>query len=347
MVIVMQADATQKDIEQVISRLKEAGFGVHLSEGTERTIIGALGGNREALAQQALEALAGVERVVPVLHPYKLVSRELKPEPTVVKVGGVAIGGPEVVVIAGPCAVESEEQILATAQTVKAAGARILRGGAFKPRSSPYSFQGLGEEGLRLLALARAETGLPIVTEVLDVRTLETVAAQADMIQIGARNMQNFELLREVGVLKLPVLLKRGLSATIEEWLLAAEYIMREGNSQIVLCERGIRSFDTATRNTLDLAAVPLLHRLSHLPVIVDPSHATGKWRLVTPMSLAAVAAGADGLIIEVHPDPTAALSDGPQSLTPERFQGLMLKLRPVVAAMERSIAGAEGESDQ
>ncbi|MDI3522574.1 MAG: 3-deoxy-7-phosphoheptulonate synthase [Bacillota bacterium] len=347
MVIVMQADATQKDIEQVISRLKEAGFGVHLSEGTERTIIGALGGNREALAQQALEALAGVERVVPVLHPYKLVSRELKPEPTVVKVGGVAIGGPEVVVIAGPCAVESEEQILATARTVKAAGARILRGGAFKPRSSPYSFQGLGEEGLRLLALARAETGLPIVTEVLDVRTLETVAAQADMIQIGARNMQNFELLREVGVLKLPVLLKRGLSATIEEWLLAAEYIMREGNSQIVLCERGIRSFDTATRNTLDLAAVPLLHRLSHLPVIVDPSHATGKWRLVTPMSLAAVAAGADGLIIEVHPDPTAALSDGPQSLTPERFQGLMLKLRPVVAAMERSIAGAEGESDQ
>lgn len=347
MVIVMQADATQKDIEQVISRLKEAGFGVHLSEGTERTIIGALGGNREALAQQALEALAGVERVVPVLHPYKLVSRELKPEPTVVKVGGVAIGGPEVVVIAGPCAVESEEQILATARTVKAAGARILRGGAFKPRSSPYSFQGLGEEGLRLLALARAETGLPIVTEVLDVRTLETVAAQADMIQIGARNMQNFELLREVGVLKLPVLLKRGLSATIEEWLLAAEYIMREGNSQIVLCERGIRSFDTATRNTLDLAAVPLLHRLSHLPVIVDPSHATGKWRLVTPMSLAAVAAGADGLIIEVHPDPTAALSDGPQSLTPERFQGLMLKLRPVVAAMERSIAGAEGESDR
>lgn len=345
MVIVMQADATQKDIEQVISRLKEAGFGVHLSEGTERTIIGALGGNREALAQQALEALAGVERVVPVLHPYKLVSRELKPEPTVVKVGGVAIGGPEVVVIAGPCAVESEEQILATARAVKAAGARILRGGAFKPRSSPYSFQGLGEEGLRLLALARAETGLPIVTEVLDVRTLETVAAQADMIQIGARNMQNFELLREVGVLKLPVLLKRGLSATIEEWLLAAEYIMREGNSQIVLCERGIRSFDTATRNTLDLAAVPLLHRLSHLPVIVDPSHATGKWRLVAPMSLAAVAAGADGLIIEVHPDPTAALSDGPQSLTPERFQGLMLKLRPVVAAMERSIAGAEGES--
>lgn len=347
MVIVMQADATQEDIRRVITRIKEAGFGVHISEGTERTIIGALGGNREALAQQSLEALPGVERVVPVLHPYKLVSREFKPERTVVKVGDVAIGGPEVVVIAGPCAVESEEQILATARAVKAAGARILRGGAFKPRSSPYSFQGLGEEGLRLLALARAETGLPIVTEALDVRTLETVAAQADMIQIGARNMQNFELLREVGTLKLPVLLKRGLSATIEEWLLAAEYIMREGNSQIVLCERGIRSFDTATRNTLDLAAVPLLNRLTHLPVLVDPSHATGKWRLVAPLSLAAVAAGADGLIIEVHPDPATALSDGPQSLTPERFQDLMLRLRPVAAALERSIAWAEGEGRQ
>jgi 3-deoxy-7-phosphoheptulonate synthase len=339
MVIVMQAGATQEDVERVISRLKEAGFGVHLSEGTERTIIGALGGDRQALARQALEALPGVERVVPVLHPYKLVSREFKPEPTVVKVGDVAIGGTEVVVIAGPCAVESEEQILATARAVKAAGARILRGGAFKPRSSPYSFQGLGEEGLRLLALARAETGLPIVTEALDVRTLETVAEQADMIQIGARNMQNFELLREVGVLKLPVLLKRGLSATIEEWLLAAEYIMREGNDQIVLCERGIRNFDTATRNTLDLAAVPLLHRLSHLPVIVDPSHATGKWHLVAPMSLAAVAAGADGLIIEVHPDPATALSDGPQSLTPERFAELMVRLRPVAQAVERSLA--------
>ncbi|MDK2785310.1 MAG: 3-deoxy-7-phosphoheptulonate synthase [Bacillota bacterium] len=339
MVIVMQAGATQEDVERVISRLKEAGFGVHLSEGTERTIIGALGGDRQALARQALEALPGVERVVPVLHPYKLVSREFKPEPTVVKVGDVAIGGNEVVVIAGPCAVESEEQILATARAVKAAGARILRGGAFKPRSSPYSFQGLGEDGLRLLALARAETGLPIVTEVLDVRTLETVAAQADMIQIGARNMQNFELLREVGVLKLPVLLKRGLSATIEEWLLAAEYIMREGNDQIVLCERGIRNFDTATRNTLDLAAVPLLHRLSHLPVIVDPSHATGKWHLVAPMSLAAVAAGADGLIIEVHPDPATALSDGPQSLTPERFAELMIKLGPVAQAVERTLA--------
>ncbi|MDK2856374.1 MAG: 3-deoxy-7-phosphoheptulonate synthase [Bacillota bacterium] len=339
MVIVMQAKATPEDVERVISRLKEAGFGVHLSEGTERTIIGALGGDRQALARQALEALPGVERVVPVLHPYKLVSREFKPEPTVVKVGDVAIGGTEVVVIAGPCAVESEEQILATARAVKAAGARILRGGAFKPRSSPYSFQGLGEDGLRLLALARAETGLPIVTEVLDVRTLETVAAQADMIQIGARNMQNFELLREVGMLKLPVLLKRGLSATIEEWLLAAEYIMREGNSQIVLCERGIRSFDTATRNTLDLAAVPLLHQLSHLPVIVDPSHATGKWHLVAPMSLAAVAAGADGLIIEVHPDPATALSDGPQSLTPERFAELMVRLRPVAQAVERTLA--------
>lgn len=339
MVIVMQAGATQEDVERVISRLKEAGFGVHLSEGTERTIIGALGGDRQALARQALEALPGVERVVPVLHPYKLVSREFKPEPTVVKVGDVAIGGTEVVVIAGPCAVESEEQILATARAVKAAGARILRGGAFKPRSSPYSFQGLGEEGLRLLALARAETGLPIVTEALDVRTLETVAEQADMIQIGARNMQNFELLREVGVLKLPVLLKRGLSATIEEWLLAAEYIMREGNNQIVLCERGIRSFDTATRNTLDLAAVPLLHRLSHLPVIVDPSHATGKWQLVAPMALAAVAAGADGLIIEVHPDPATALSDGPQSLTPERFAELMVRLRPVAQAVERHLA--------
>lgn len=339
MVIVMQADAKQQEIGQVISRLKEAGFGVHVSEGTERTIIGALGGNREALAQQALEALPGVERVVPVLHPYKLVSREFKPERTVVRVQDVAIGGEEVVVIAGPCAVESEEQILATARAVKAAGARLLRGGAFKPRSSPYSFQGLGEEGLRLLALAREETGLPVVTEALDVRTLELVAAYADMIQIGARNMQNFELLREVGALKLPVLLKRGLSATIEEWLLAAEYIMREGNDQIVLCERGIRSFDTATRNTLDLAAVPMLHRLSHLPVVVDPSHATGKWRLVAPMSLAAVAGGADGLIIEVHPNPAAALSDGPQSLTPERFRELMVRLGPIAAAMDRSVA--------
>ncbi|MGI6604668.1 MAG: 3-deoxy-7-phosphoheptulonate synthase [bacterium] len=347
MVIVMQADATRAEIENLISRLKEVGFGVHISQGTERTIIGALGGNREALAQQAVEALPGVERVVPVVHPYKLVSREFHPERTVVRVGDVVIGGEEVVAIAGPCAVENERQLLETAQAVKAAGARVLRGGAFKPRSSPYSFQGLGEEGLRLLALAREATGLPIVTEALDVRTLEQVATHADMIQIGARNMQNFELLREVGALRLPVLLKRGLSATIEEWLLAAEYIMHEGNEQVVLCERGIRSFETATRNTLDLAAVPMLHRLSHLPVIVDPSHATGRWRLVEPLSLAAVAAGADGLIIEVHPNPAEALSDGPQSLTPTRFATLLQKLAPLTAAMGRSVSHPSGVMPQ
>jgi len=313
------------------------GFSIHLSRGVEKTVIGAVG-ERRAEAAQAIEAMPGVEKVVPILHPFKLAGSQFKPERTQVKVGNVVFGGEKVVVIAGPCAVESREQLITVAKAVKKAGADMLRGGAFKPRTSPYSFQGLEEEGLKLLAEAREETGLPFVTEVVNPRDIELVASYADMLQIGARNMQNFTLLREVGACGKPVLLKRGLAATIEEWLMAAEYIISAGNWNVVLCERGIRTFETFTRNTLDVSAIPAVKSLSHLPIIADPSHATGKSKLVTAVSLGAVAAGADGLLIEVHPCPSEALSDGPQSITPEEFDSLMAQLRPVTTAVGRRL---------
>lgn len=338
MIVVMERDATEEQIQKVVSRLEREGFQVHLSRGVTRTIIGAVG-DKGHLQRESLEAMEGVEKVVPVLRPYKLAAREFRPENTVVRLRqGVEIGGEAIQVIAGPCAVESFEQLLVTAEAVKASGATILRGGAFKPRTSPYSFQGLEEEGLRLLAQARAATGLPVVTEVMDPRSVPLVAEYADVLQVGARNMQNFYLLREVGAAKKPVLLKRGPSATIEEWMLAAEYIMSAGNDQVILCERGIRTFENATRNTLDLSAVPLVKSLSHLPVFVDPSHGTGRWELVTPMALAAVAAGADGVMIEVHPNPVEALSDGPQSLKPDKFAQLMRQLTRVAAAVGRTL---------
>ncbi len=338
MIVVMQPGATEDQIQHVIERLEALGFGVHVSRGAQRTVIGAIGGAAEkaALASAGLEALAGVERLVPIMKPFKLVSREFRSERTVVNVGGVEIGGDEVVVIAGPCAVESREQLMATAEAVSRAGARLLRGGAFKPRTSPYTFQGLEEEGLRLLAEARERYGLPVVTEVVAPEQVALVAEYADMFQVGARNMQNFYLLKAVGRAGKPVLLKRGMAATIQEWLMAAEYILSEGNYQVVLCERGIRTFETETRNTLDLNAVPVVKELTHLPVIVDPSHGTGKWNLVTPMARAAVAAGADGVAVEVHPKPEEALSDGPQSLTPERFARMMEQVAAVAAAIGR-----------
>jgi 3-deoxy-7-phosphoheptulonate synthase len=337
MIIVMESGASEELVKAVVDRVHGAGLNTHVSVGVSRTVIGVVGDDRtKEMLRESLEVTPGVERVVAILQPFKLVSREFIPHDTVVKVGTRAIGGAGVTVIAGPCSVESREQILATADAVKAAGATMLRGGAFKPRTSPYSFQGLEEEGLYLLAEARDRTGLPIVTEAMDASQLDLVARYADMIQIGARNMQNYPLLREAGRAKLPVLLKRGVSATLEELLLAAEYILNEGNYQVVLCERGIRGFNGHTRYTLDLAAVPVLKHLTHLPVIVDPSHGTGKWRYVAPMALAAVAGGADGLIVEVHPDPARALSDGPQSLNLENFANLMSALRPVASAIGR-----------
>lgn len=339
MIVIMQQEATPEQIGAVLERLSKNGFQTHLSRGVERTIIGVIG-DRTRLSDMALEAMPGVEKVVPVLQPYKLASRAFHPEDSLVSVGELVIGGEEVHVMAGPCAVESEEQLLEAAWRVKAAGATILRGGAFKPRTSPYSFQGLEEKGLKLLAKARELTGLKIVTEVLDIRSLPLVAEYADILQIGARNMQNFALLREVSKVNKPVLLKRGMSATIEEWLLAAEYIMAGGNHQVILCERGIRTFETYTRNTLDLSAVPVVKYLSHLPVVVDPSHGLGKWRFVPAMARAAIAAGADGLLVEVHPNPAEALCDGPQSLTPENFNQMMEELAQVARAVNRRLAG-------
>jgi len=338
MIVVMKKDATPRQIEDVAARLRHFGFDIHLSAGVERTVIGAIGDKKPAILEN-IEAMPGVERIVPILHPFKLAGREFKAEPTVIQVGDVAIGGEEFVVMAGPCAVESEEQVVETARLVKAAGARILRGGAYKPRTSPYSFQGLAEEGLKLLSIAREETGMPVITEVLSPKDVELVAGYADILQIGARNMQNFSLLREVAVTRRPVLLKRGLANTVEEWLMAAEYILSGGNYQVMLCERGIRTFETATRNTLDLNAVPVVKELSHLPVLVDPSHGTGKRQYVAAMSRAACAAGADGLIIEVHPRPEEALSDGPQSLTPGQFSHLMRELSAIAAAVGRRVA--------
>lgn len=338
MIIVMQPGASQEQIDNVIEYLERIGLGVHLSQGVERTVIGAIG-DESRINRSSLEVLDGVEKVLPILKPFKLVSREFRQERTTVNVGGVIFGGDEVPIIAGPCSVESREQIMATAEAVKQAGARLLRGGAFKPRTSPYSFQGLEEEGLKLLAEAREAYGLPIVTEVMSTETVDLVASYADMLQIGARNMQNFNLLRAVGRSGKPVMLKRGMSATIEEWLMAAEYILSEGNFNVILCERGIRTFETATRFTLDLNAVPVVKELSHLPIIVDPSHGTGKWSLVTDMAKAAVAAGADGLMVEVHPRPEEALSDGSQSLTPQRFASLVEQVAPVAQAVGRYLA--------
>lgn len=342
MIIVMQKEAKEPEIAAVTERLMKEGFQIHLSPGVARTVIGAIG-DKTRLAPEALAAMPGVEQVIPVLHPYKLASREFKPEDTIVTAGGkVAIGGHAVQIMAGPCAVESAEQLLQTATAVREAGATLLRGGAYKPRTSPYSFQGLEHEGLELLARAREASGLPVVTEVMDPRFIPEVCQYADVLQIGARNMQNFFLLREVGKVNKPVLLKRGPAATIEEWILAAEYIITAGNPNVIFCERGIRTFENYTRNTLDLSVIPALKKLTHLPVVVDPSHGTGRWELVPAMARAAVAAGADGLLVEVHPNPAEALSDGPQSLTPANFAALVESLRPIARAVGREI-GADG----
>lgn len=339
MIIVMKKTATPKDIENVCEVIKNAGLGVHLSKGEDVTIIGVIG-DRRKLDDKPIELMDGVEKTVPIMESYKLASRTFHPESTVVKVKGVEIGGDEVILVAGPCAVESREQLIETAQIVKRAGAKVLRGGAFKPRTSPYSFQGLGEKGLKILAEARDMTGLPVITEVVDTDTLDMVAEYADILQIGARNMQNFSLLKAVGKVNKPVMLKRGLSATIGEWLNAAEYIMNEGNFNVILCERGIRTFETLTRNTLDLSAIPIVKHLSHLPVIVDPSHAAGNWRWVGPLSRGSVAVGADGLIVEVHPNPKEALSDGPQSLNPENLMKLSKELKQTAIISGRYFAG-------
>ncbi len=338
MIIVVKHGADEAKLQNVIQYLEARDLKLHISQGVERTIIGLVGATQEQKASLNAEALDGVEKVMPVVTPYKLASREFHPENTVVQVGDLTIGGDELQVMAGPCAVESLEQMLEVAEIVKASGARILRGGAFKPRTSPYSFAGLEEKGLQYMAEAREKTGLRIVSEVMDPRSVPLVAEYCDIVQIGARNMQNFNLLREVGKIQKPVLLKRGLSATIEEWIMAAEYILSGGNEQVILCERGIRTFETFTRNTLDLAAVPVIKELTHLPIIVDPSHATGKWNLVQPMSRAAIAAGADGLMIEVHPDPLHALSDGPQSLKPHKFNMVMEDLQQVAQIMGKKL---------
>ena len=333
----MDRSATEEDVGRVVRAAERLGLKAHPIPGAQRTAIG-LTGNKGAIGPAAFENLPGVLEVIPVSHPYKLVSREFHPADTVVSMGGVPIGGPRLVVMAGPCAVESLEQTLTVAREVKRLGATLLRGGAFKPRTSPSSFQGLGEDGLKILAAVREETGLPVVTEVLDTTYVDLVARYADGLQIGARNMQNFELLKQVGRTGKPVLLKRGMSATLEEFLLAAEYVLAEGNPGVVLCERGVRTFADHTRNTLDLSVVPAVERLSHLPIVVDPSHGTGRRDKVTPMSCAAVAAGADGLIVEVHHKPEEALSDGPQALTPKMFGELMAQIRPIAEAVGRTV---------
>lgn len=337
MIIVLKKDATDEVIEHVVDKIKAMGLAVHISKGKERTIIGAIG-DESLLGGVSLEALPGVDNVMPILKPYKLVSKEFRTEPTVIDVEGVKIGDTQLQVIAGPCSVESQESLVSCAKQVKEAGASILRGGAFKPRTSPYAFQGLGVEGLKLLAEAKRQTGLPIISELMDPRDTEVMCEYVDIVQIGARNMQNFRLLTEVGKIKKPVLLKRGLSATIKEFLMSAEYIAAQGNTDIILCERGIRTFETSTRNTLDLSAVPVLKEETHLPVFVDPSHAVGIWSLVAPLARAAVAVGADGLMIEVHTDPENALCDGAQSLKPAKFAALMKEIGKVAASLGRTI---------
>jgi len=336
-VVVMTDTASEEQIQRVVTQLETMGFDVHRSTGASRTILGAVGLPKET-DPVLVQMLEGVQEVVRISEPYKLASRSFRPEGTVVTLGDVRIGGDEVVVMAGPCSVESEAQVRAAAAAVKRAGAKVLRGGAFKPRSSPYSFQGLGEEGLRLLRWAADEHGLKVVSEVMDVSQVEVMAKYVDVLQVGARNMQNFTLLRELGRLRVPVLLKRGISATIEEWLLSAEYVLAGGNMDVILCERGIRTFENYTRNTLDISAIPVIKKLSHLPILADPSHGTGRRDKVAPMARAAVAAGADGLIIEVHCDPDHALSDGPQSLFPSQFDRLMAELRIIAPAIGRAI---------
>ena len=341
MLVVMRAHASDAEIAAVCERIQDLGFRPHVMPGAERTAIG-ITGNHGPVPSAEFESLAGVAEAIPVSKPYKLVSREVKPDNTVVEIRGVSVGGAELALCAGPCSVESREQILAAARAVKSAGARLLRGGAYKPRTSPYAFQGLGEIGLRYLAEARDETGLGVVTEAIDVETFDLVEESADCIQIGARNMQNFSLLRRAGRARKPVLLKRGMSSTLEEFLMAAEYILSEGNYQVILCERGVRTFADHTRNTLDLSVVPAVQKLSHLPIIVDPSHGTGKRDKVHPMALAAIAAGASGLIVEVHPNPDRALSDGYQSLFPDQFQELAEECRAISQLLQDRKAAAE-----
>ena len=339
MIVVMTKDSTQEQLKLVQQRIESRGLMAQVSQGVERTVVGVLGAIPPEFKDE-MELLPGVVEVVLISKPYKLASREFQPEATTVRVGDALIGGPEPVIMAGPCSVEDEEQMVSTAKAVKAAGATILRGGAFKPRTSPYSFRGMGLEGLKLLSLAKKETGLPIITEVMSPADVETVAEYADILQIGARNMQNYNLLDEVGAVGKPVMVKRGIAAPYEEWLLAAEYVLAAGNSQVMLCERGIRGFEHFTRFTMDVAAIPVIKRLSHLPIIADPSHSTGKWYLVTPMALAAVAAGAHGLLVEVHPNPDVAKCDGAQSLTFENFSSLMEQVR-ALAAVRRQPVGA------
>lgn len=337
MIIVLRPDATEKQIKHVVEKVKRLGLKPMISRGIERTIIGAIG-EEDILRAQPLEIFPGVEKVLPVLAPYKLVSREFKPEKTVVSVGKVRIGGRKLVIIGGPCSIESYEVLLKIAKQAKKKGASMLRGGAFKPRTSPYAFQGLGIEGLKYLHQVGKELGMPVVTELMDTRDLDNVERYADMIQIGARNMQNFNLLKEVGLSKKPILLKRGMMSTIKEWLMSAEYILSKGNFNVVLCERGIRTFENATRFTMDISAIPMVKRLSHLPVIADPSHATGVWGLVTPVAKAAVAAGCDGLLVEVHTSPEDALSDGVQSLLPSKFEDMVGEVKKVAKAVGRDV---------
>jgi 3-deoxy-7-phosphoheptulonate synthase len=337
MVVVMEESATEEQVEKVVAHLIEMGLDVHRSTGVTRTVLGAVGGSPKA-DPRLIELLDGVHEVLRISEPYKLASRAFKPDGTVVALDDFKIGGDEVIVMAGPCSVESEQQIAETAAAVKRAGAKVLRGGAFKPRSSPYSFQGLGEIGLKMLRAAADHEGLKLVSEVMDVSQIDLVERYSDIFQVGARNMQNYTLLRELGRAVKPVLLKRGISATIEEWLLSAEYILAGGNSQVILCERGIRTFESYTRNTLDISAIPVVKKLSHLPIVVDPSHGTGRRDKVAPMARAAVAAGADGLLIEVHRDPDHALSDGAQSMFPTQFDRLMAELRIIAPAIGRSI---------
>jgi len=339
-IIVLKQGATEQDLKHILKKLESRGLQANISKGTERTIVGVIGDTSKITEEEedAIRVMPGVEDVMRILKPYKLASRDFRAENTTINVKGNIIGGKKIQVIAGPCAVENKTILMSIAEKVRDAGATFIRGGAFKPRTSPYSFQGLGEEGLKYLASARKKTGLPVVTELMDPRDIKVISKYADIIQIGARNMQNFRLLLEVGTSRKPVLLKRGLSATIKEWLMAAEYIMSKGNQDVILCERGIRTFETATRNTLDLSAVPVLKKLTHLPVFVDPSHGVGKWDLVAPMSRAAVAAGADGLVIEVHTKPEEALSDGEQSLKPDDFSRLMKELKQVASAVDREI---------
>lgn len=336
MVVVMKERATDEQVQSVIAHLVELGMDVHRSSGASRVVLGVVGAGK--VDPRLVEMLEGVHEVLRISEPYKLASRTFKPEDTVINVGDVRIGGDEVIVMAGPCSAENETQVMATAAAVKRAGAKVLRGGAFKPRSSPYSFQGLGEEGLKLLRAAANAHDLKLITEVMDISQIAVIDQYADMFQVGARNMQNFTLLRELGHTRKPVMVKRGIAATIEEWLLSAEYVLSGGNGQVMLCERGIRTFETATRNTLDISAIPIVKQLSHLPIIVDPSHGTGRRDKVAPMARAAAAAGADGLIIEVHCDPDHAMSDGAQSMFPDQFERLMAELRIIAPAIGRSI---------